>query len=270
VILTRVPVGDAADLERESSSPVSVDTEADDARARLAALYAPPRRRWLRVNLVMSVDGSAVGADGGSDSLTNPADRMLMGVIRSSADVVLVGAASIRREGLHLPTRARLAIVMATGDLGDLEVPDGLASGRVIVAGPEDATAAVARRYPGLRAEPIVLGPGEALADGEPTSRMPSTAAIVEALRLRGAESILSEGGPTLVGGLLDAGLVDELCLTTSPVLSSSHLPLSDTVSRPGQRLDLPLDAIQLLVDERGGTYARWSIAGRWADAVRR
>jgi riboflavin biosynthesis pyrimidine reductase len=45
--------------------------------------------------------------------------------------------------------------------------------------------------------------------------------AVVEALRRRGHELILSEGGPTTFGALVAAGLVDELFLTTSPLLAA-------------------------------------------------
>ena len=45
-------------------------------------------------------------------------------------------------------------------------------------------------------------------------------AAAVRALRELGYARILTEGGPTLLGHLAEAGLLDELCLTTSPVLA--------------------------------------------------
>jgi riboflavin biosynthesis pyrimidine reductase len=44
--------------------------------------------------------------------------------------------------------------------------------------------------------------------------------AIAE-LGSRGARSILAEGGPTLNGELAQAGLLDELCVTLSPLLAS-------------------------------------------------
>ena len=44
--------------------------------------------------------------------------------------------------------------------------------------------------------------------------------AIAE-LGLRGAKSVLAEGGPTLNGELARAGLLDELCVTLSPLLAS-------------------------------------------------
>ena len=44
--------------------------------------------------------------------------------------------------------------------------------------------------------------------------------AAVSFLQGRGHDLILSEGGPTLFGSLLEAGLVDELFLTISPLLA--------------------------------------------------
>ena len=74
-------------------------------------------------------------------------------------------------------------------------------------------------------------------------------AVAVRALRDLGYEGILAEGGPTLLGHLAEADLLDELCLTTSPVLAggsagrivaSSPPRASPAVPRPragGRRL---------------------------------
>ncbi len=48
--------------------------------------------------------------------------------------------------------------------------------------------------------------------------------AIVEVLRDRGLELVVCEGGPDLLGGLVEAGLVDELFLTVAPQLAG-HSP---------------------------------------------
>jgi len=45
-------------------------------------------------------------------------------------------------------------------------------------------------------------------------------ARALAALGERGARHVLAEGGPTLNGHLAGAGLLDELCLTLSPVLA--------------------------------------------------
>src|SRR5215469_1486762 len=72
----------------------------DDAA--LAALYnypdlgAPPAR-WLRANMVASLDGAAT-VDGRSGGLSNEADQQVFALLRAQADVILVGAGTARAE----------------------------------------------------------------------------------------------------------------------------------------------------------------------------
>ena len=71
--------------------------------AALAALYdypdlgAPPAR-WLRANMVASLDGAAT-VDGRSGGLSNEADQQVFAMLRAHADVILVGAGTARAEG---------------------------------------------------------------------------------------------------------------------------------------------------------------------------
>ena len=71
--------------------------------AALAALYdypdlgAPPAR-WLRANMVASLDGAAT-VDGHSGGLSNEADQQVFAMLRAHADVILVGAGTARAEG---------------------------------------------------------------------------------------------------------------------------------------------------------------------------
>ena len=60
-------------------------------------------------------------------------------------------------------------------------------------------------------------------------------AAALADLRARGVRALLSEGGPTLFNGFVAAGLVDELFLTLSPLLTGDE---SETaiLSRPAAR----------------------------------
>jgi len=227
--------------------PRRVDLESVGARASLAELYAPPAVPWLRINSVLSIGGSVAGADGSSESLSSRADRLLLGVIRSLADVVLSGASSIRREGLHLPRTARLAIVTGTGELGNLRVPDDLEPGRLMVLCPPNAVPRIHREQAHLRAEVVPVGAG-----GE---RMPASG-LLAALHSRGLARVVCEGGPTLATVLLRAGLVDELCLTTSPVLTAARSPLV-----PGSGSEQwPLELRQLLVADEGTLFARWFV----------
>ena len=52
-------------------------------------------------------------------------------------------------------------------------------------------------------------------------------AAALAALAARGHRVVLCEGGPTLLGELVDAGLLDELCLTIAPLMGGDALPIA-------------------------------------------
>ena len=193
----------------------------------LAGLYAYPAgealdRPWLRANMVVSVDGAAslVGRSGG---LSGPADRLLFSVLRSLADVILVGAATARAER-YRPAAARAIwsvlrdgraptppIAVVTRELSlDPDSPlIALAPGgsRTIVlttaAAPDRRRAAVARH-----ADVVVAGQDSL-----------TPAAVIGVLAERGYRRVLTEGGPNLLGQFAAAGLLDDLCLTISPLL---------------------------------------------------
>jgi riboflavin biosynthesis pyrimidine reductase len=230
---------------------VGTDTiDLDDAgsRPRLLELYRPPSTPWLRLNLITSVSGSAGGDDGTSETLTNPADRRLLGVIRELADVVLIGAESLRREGYLLPRASRLAVVTASGDLEGHQLAAEVDEGRLLVLCPSAAAPRV-RAGLGDRSVEIVVVPD--------TEGRLAMADVVAALHARGHTSIVCEGGPRLAAQIVAAGLVDELCLSTSPTIGGTPLPLLVGVDMVTQRLELT----QLLVDDASGLYARWSVA---------
>jgi riboflavin biosynthesis pyrimidine reductase len=204
-----------------------------DAVARLADLYGngtgsdlavPTGRGHLRANMVASADG-AVSLDGRSGGLSGPADKMIFRVLRSLADVILVGAGTaraehyrpvqrdetwlqLRPEGAPLPP---VAVVTGSLDLADCEklltVPPGPSQTIVITT-----AAAPAERKAALAGRARVIEAGEHAVD---------VAAAVTALVELGHRGILTEGGPTLIGELATAGLIDELCLTTSPLLTA-------------------------------------------------
>ena len=189
-------------------------------------------RPLLYANFVSSLDGIAAvdpeaSGQGGLISGGLAADRFLMGLLRALADVVVIGAGTLRAEPRHRWTAARvyppaaegfaelrrrlglppeppLAVLSGSGRV-DPNLP-GLAGGSILTtpAGAARLGAAPA----GVRVQ--VLGDGPLL---------PVPAAI-GALRAAGNRAILTEGGPHLFGELLAARLVDQLFLTVSPVLA--------------------------------------------------
>ncbi|MEV5407633.1 pyrimidine reductase family protein [Thermopolyspora sp. NPDC052614] len=188
----------------------------------IAAAYAYPQDDWLRLNMVASTDGAA-WLKGLSGGLSSEGDHRIFGVLRGLADVVLAGAATVRTEG-YGPARPRASwrelregrspappIAVITRRL-DLDLSGALFTeapryGRTIVltteSAPEDR-----RREAGSKAEVVIAG----------EERVDMRLAV-QALRDRGHRRILCEGGPRLNGQLNAAGLIDELCLTISPLL---------------------------------------------------
>lgn len=229
-------------LSPAGDSMESIDTTAPDARERIAALYPPP---GLRVNLVASVDGGTADAAGTTAGLTSGADRVILGAIRSVSDTVLIGAATLRAEGDLIPRSTHLTVLTTTGDFSGAVVRDDIEPDRILVVGPSGAEERARRTF---------RAPFEYFAvDGDRAVPLP---VMLSTLRERGLAHIVCEGGPRLVGQLLAAGLVDELCLTTVPRLLGTASVLFGGAS--GGAADLEL--AHLLADDGGALYARWRL----------
>ncbi len=231
-------------LTRVLPSPSErLDTDDPAARTRLLDFYAPPTDEWLRINLVSSVSGSAVGVDGTSETLTSRSDRAILGVIRQLADVVLIGAASVRAERFVVPRRSRLAVITATGDLSGHRIAADQLDRVIVVCG--------ASVVGSVRSS---LGDVDVLLVGSEEGPLSADAAI-GALRTRGLKSIVCEGGPSLAAQLVTAGLVDEVCVTSSPVLNGGALPAFGSA----EFAPVPLTLTQLMHDDAGFLFTRWS-----------
>jgi riboflavin biosynthesis pyrimidine reductase len=202
-----------------------------------AACYQADERggdRWILINMIATVDG-ATAVSGRSGGLGGPADKKVFAAIRSVADVILVGAGTVRAENYGPPSvPARLAIVSAKLDLApDARVfTDGY---RPIIVTTEDA-------------DPTRRAALEAVAD----VTVAGTGRVDVRAALRAFSGVvLCEGGPSLNGQLIAEGLVDELCLTVAPLLASgesariAHGPEPDAPTR--MRLQRILEEDELL-----------------------
>ena len=170
----------------------------------------------LRVNFVTSLDG-AVAVDGRSAGLSGDADKAVFRLLRRECDALLVGAGTFRAENyrpLTLDTERRAWRI----DHGLAPYP------RLVVASRSLRLPATHPALADAPVRPIVL-----TASMEPADELESVAGIVRAagltiglqrLRAMGLTNILCEGGPYLFGELSKADLVDELCLTVSPLLA--------------------------------------------------
>ncbi|MFP5020448.1 dihydrofolate reductase family protein [Pseudonocardia phyllosphaerae] len=168
--------------------------------------------------MVSSLDG-AVHADGGSQGLSTDADRVLFRSLRRAAEVVLVGAGTVRAENYRgiRPRRPSAddpqpgpppPVAVVTGSAG-LDPASRLFTDTV--AAPLVLTTAAA---PAARRDAIAAAGGEVVVLGDL-----SPATVLGALAARGYRQVLCEGGPTLLGDLVAADAVDELRLTLVPLL---------------------------------------------------
>lgn len=206
--------------------------------------YAVAEASHVRLNLITTITAATAGADGTSDTITSRTDRYILGAVRRAADVVVVGAQTVRAEGYLLPKSARLAIITSTGDLG----PEGLSD-----AGREDRPPALVL-CPASGADAVRLALGDARTE---VVAVPTDASrlgpheILAALRDRGLTKVVCEGGPVLATQFLEAGVVDEVCVTVSPVLE----PPSSPFVSPAERI--ATEVAGMLVDDAGFSYLR-------------
>jgi riboflavin biosynthesis pyrimidine reductase len=101
---------------------------------RIRELLSPAAGTWMRATMVTNSHGATTGKDGTSNSLSRGADRTLLGVLRSHADAVVLGATTLRHERIPIPQRAALVILSHTGTIAwDNLVRPTDAAGRVIV-----------------------------------------------------------------------------------------------------------------------------------------
>ncbi|MEE3276086.1 MAG: pyrimidine reductase family protein [Actinomycetota bacterium] len=186
---------------------------------------APAGRPWVLVNMVASVDG-ATAVDGRSGPLGSEADRRLLGVLRGLADVVLVGAGTVRAESYGPPRTPVVEVGERRADRGQAVRPRlAVVSGRADL---DPSAALFANRDPD-DPPPLVYTstdvPSDRLvglsgvAEVVATDGAPEVSAVIANLHDRGVGIVLCEGGPSLVAQLSSAGLVDELCLSVSPLI---------------------------------------------------
>jgi riboflavin biosynthesis pyrimidine reductase len=184
-------------------------------------------------NFVASLDGSVALPElpqsneliaSGSD-----ADRFVMGLLRALADVVVVGTGTLRGSptGTWSPARPHPASAPLFAELrrlrGQPEHPE-----LAILSG----SGAIDVGHPALAGRTVILtstAGAAGLRDRVPAGAevMPLTAAaaieprvVLGALRDRGHRHILFEAGPHTFGAFAVAGLIDELFLTISPLLT--------------------------------------------------
>ena len=230
---------------------------------RLYQLHAYPEvSGWtVRGNAIASLDGGAT-TGGTSGGLGGSGDRRLFAVQRELADVIVVGAGTARAEnygGARMSAGQRqrrqvrgqceippIALVTRSGDLAhDLAVLTQTEVAPLVLTCHDSARAARAR-----------LGSAAEVIDCSGTDRSRVDLAVALArLTDRNLRRVLNEGGPTLLGAFVAAGLLDEICLTTAPLLvggSAVRITAGETDSLTTMR------RAHVITDTDGYLYSRY------------
>lgn len=217
----------------------------------LAEVYAPPATPWLRVNFVSTLDGAATGANGRSGSINTEADGVVFHLLRRLSDVVVVGAGTVRTEGYQrlgeedggaLP----LAVVSNSARMPGALLAPAPGRGPALLLTRADAPPEALAEARDALGEEAVLVCGESAVD---------LVAARAALESRGLTRILAEGGPSLLGAMLEQGVVDELDLSWAPRLVGGDGP---RIVRSAA-LDVAL-APMAMVEAEGTVMGRWRV----------
>lgn len=230
----------------------------------LPELYSYPAQRngvWLRANFIASLDGGAT-VGGTTGRLGGPGDRALFDLLRALADVILVGAGTVRVES-YSGARPSVADRQDRHARGQSEVPQ-LAI--VTNSGRLDRDMPVFTR---TEVPPLVFTCAAntdqtrrqlaGLADvvdcsGDDPARV-DEAAVLATLADRGLNRVLTEGGPMLFSSFVERHLLDELCLTIAPSLVGGQARRIAT--GPGQVLT-GMRCAHILTDDAGYLYTRY------------
>jgi diaminohydroxyphosphoribosylaminopyrimidine deaminase/5-amino-6-(5-phosphoribosylamino)uracil reductase len=202
--------GGGADLLRGAGIEVDfADDEAPFAEQNVEWLhFVATGSPFVRVKTALTLDGHPTLATGVRSAITGEGARALTMRLRSQADAVMTGAATIAIDDPALTvrdadgspaTRQPKRIILARTDQPPADarlLHDSL--GRPLLLLPEEAD-------PDPALEPLVDVVTYAIGDGLP--------AALRALGDRGIMSLLVEAGPRLLTALLDDDLVDELVL---------------------------------------------------------
>lgn len=213
-------------------------------------------RPYVVVNMVASADG-AIAVEGRTEALSSEADRFVFHYLRSLADVILVGAQTVRAEDYGPPriTEARQAQRVERGQAAVPRI--AIVSGSLDL----DWSSRLFRESP---TRPIVLTtddapPDRVAAAGEVADVLAAGTGRVDlaaALAQLEAGVVLCEGGPTLNGVLAAGGLIDELCLTVAPALVGGDVA-AGLLGRDRLPALLPVDLVHALEDD-GGLFLRY------------
>lgn len=219
-----------------------IPLESLEDRAAVLEKLTPPRLPWVRAIMVTNSAGEYQGATGTSAGLTRGADRVMLGLYRASADLVLTGASTTRAEPVPIPRSTPLCVVSASGDL----------SGHQITTRNNHSLFVVTTAAGGARVKATAIGLDPVVLTVNSTANF-GAQEIIECLAPHVAtDHLLVEGGRALWETF--APITDELVVAVAPPPLSTHQGIPPWW--PGDRSGWTLTS--LLTDDEKMLYFRY------------
>jgi riboflavin biosynthesis pyrimidine reductase len=234
------------------------ETLTDDGLRDLFAYPDGLGQPLLRANFIASIDG-AVTLDGSGRKLGTPTDRRVFTRLREVADVILVGASTATannyvhiqmssdaqawRRSHGMAAALPVAVVSSRGVISPALLNDSTVPPIVLVS----AMAGRAARR--------ALGRSGAHVTEVAEDRI-SSAAIRNVLGALGLNRVLVEGGPTLFSQLLSDNQIDEVCLTTSPMVVAGP---ARRIAATDNHVEIHMQRKTILLGGDGTVIVRWA-----------
>jgi len=217
VIATRDPnpvAAGGAELLRAAGIEVTVGVAERQARELNAPFFNRfgSDRPWTTVKLALSLDGAIADASRSSGWLTGPQARHEVHRQRSVSDAIAIGVGTALNDdpkltvrGVRRPRTAPARVVFDRTARLPLDSR--------LVATIRDARLAIITDGSAPEREIALERAGATIV------RATGTTEALRALKTMGIDSLYVEGGATLAGALLDAGVVDRLIIFRAPVV---------------------------------------------------
>jgi riboflavin biosynthesis pyrimidine reductase len=229
----------------------------DDALRDVFAYPDGLRHPRLRANFIASIDG-AVTLDGSGRKLGTPTDRRVFIRLREVADVVLVGASTAKSKpyaDIQMSAEAQtwrcshgmaaalpVAVVSSRGVIPPHLLNNSTVPPIVLVSAMAGHAARRALERSGAHVTELEEG------------RI-SSAAIRNALGALGLNRVLVEGGPTLFSQLVSDNEIDEVCLTTSPMVVAGP---ARRIAATDNHVEIHMERKDILLGGDGTVIVRW------------
>jgi riboflavin biosynthesis pyrimidine reductase len=204
-----------------------------------------------RINFAVNDAGNSYGDTGKSADVTSDLDRLLLGKLRSLADVIVTSGRTARVEKYRSSKHAPIAIFTITGELDSVPAIQGTQYFTPLVLTPQSEVSRVDVALSDVDVR-ILAYRGEKLSNEWPFS-------VAEVIHGEGYQSPILESGQSTISEFIASGVIDEICLSITSS-NSSGLSAGDLSVAKLTHVFGSLDGFQLeqLFTDGRTSFSRW------------